>query len=304
MPNRGKILLLMGCVLAGLVLFMLPGRLPDPIYEGRPLPGWLDMLDSRQGRVPSFEERDKAAHAIRQIGTNALPLLLAWLAYEPPISRYHLMPICQKLPQWILVSRPVQTVLSNRKAEERAQAAMEAFKVLGPAATPAIPELIRRTGLNKSLARRDRALLALAHLGQPAVPTISDLLSKPDGADSLWVMACVRDLGTNAHPLVPILVQNLRHTNWFAAMIAARMLGDLKLGPNVVVPALAQSLQDPRREVRMVAPEALMDFGGLAWQTLPALSNALTDPDPDVRGNAARAIQMIARKATANSSAP
>jgi HEAT repeat protein len=130
------------------------------------------------------------------------------------------------------------------------------------------------------------------------------LLSKPDGAASLWVMACIRDLGTNARSLVPILVQNLRHTNWFAAMINARILGELRFDPDLSVPALAKCLQDRRREVRMEAPRALMEFGELARVALPALSNALSDPDPDVRGNAARAIQTIASRAPPSAPAP
>jgi hypothetical protein len=304
MRRRKKLLILTGCTFAALVVLIVAKREREPSYEGRPLSAWLAMYGPRQGRTPPASEREKAADAIRQIGTNALLWLLAWVAYEPPISRYNLMPICQRLPQWILCSRPVQSVLSNRHAEERAQSAMGAFAILGPAAMSAIPELIRRTNLSSSPAKRDRAMLALTHLGQPAVPTMAALLSKPDGAADLWVMACIRNLGTNARPLVPILVQNLSNTNWFAATINARMLGELRFDPELVVPALTKCLQDPRREVRMESPRALMEFGELAREALPALSNALSDPDPDVRNNAARAIQAIAPRPQANAPVP
>jgi HEAT repeat protein len=136
-------------------------------------------------------------------------------------------------------------------------------------------------------------MLALAKLGPPALPTLAAQLSSPNGAGDLWLMACIRELGTNACSLVPLLVKNLNRTNWFDAMINAEMLGELKRAPDLAVPALTTCLNDSRREVRMVAPRALMQFGELARESLPALTNALTDPDPDVRGNAARAIPRI-----------
>jgi HEAT repeat protein len=110
------------------------------------------------------------------------------------------------------------------------------------------------------------------------------------------MLDCVRLVGTNAGPLVPVLIINLNRTDWLAATLNADMLGELKLEPDVAVPALTKSLQDPRSEMRASAMRALGEFSELAKQALPALTNLLNDPDPDTRTNAATAIKRIAPK--------
>jgi hypothetical protein len=52
-------------------------------------------------------------------------------------------------------------------------------------------------------------MLALAKLGPPAIPTLAVQLSSTAAAGDLWVMECIRTLGTNALPLIPAIVQNV-----------------------------------------------------------------------------------------------
>jgi HEAT repeat protein len=98
-------------------------------------------------------------------------------------------------------------------------------------------------------------------------------------------------------------MQNLQHTNWRAAAVSARALGDTNFAPDLVVPALTECLHHPRREVRIEAPLALMEFGAQARSALPALSNAVVDRSFDVRKNAIIAIQQIASEALTNTPA-
>ncbi|HWW01083.1 MAG TPA: HEAT repeat domain-containing protein [Candidatus Acidoferrum sp.] len=268
-------------------------REPEPSYKRRRLSEWVALY----GNYPAFKSpalKREPAQAIHQIGTNALPSLLTWIAYEPSPWRKKAQGLFGKLPSWIARSRPVTALLSYGDATARSQNAMQAFEVLGPLAAPAIPELTRRISLTNSPDARNRALAALAHLGAQAVPIMARVLSNPADAKSMWVLFCVEAMGTNAQPLLPILVKNLQHPDCELAEDNAYILGSLKLDAPLIVPALIACLQDPRRDLRMEAPYALSKFGNLARQALPALTNALCDPDPDVRRNAASAIAAIA----------
>jgi HEAT repeat protein len=248
------------------------------------------MLDST-----SQEQADQVRDAIQQLGTNAVPSLLIWLNYEPPIFRYHLTPICQRLPRIIGLNRYVQRLLIDRQAEARAIQSEQALPILGEAAAPAIPELVRRASAPWSpySMRRGSALTTLANLGAPATAPLAVQLSSPGGAADKEVIFCVSLIGTNARPLVPLLIKNLNHTNWTAALYSAVALGNLRLEPQLVVPALTNSLNHPRSDVRTESAFALAKFGLTAKDALPALTNALNDPDPQVRTNAARAIEQI-----------
>ena len=57
------------------------------------------------------------------------------------------------------------------------------FKILGPAAAPAIPELqriLRASYINKMISTADLAEVSLAYIGQPAVPSVTAMLGDPN----------------------------------------------------------------------------------------------------------------------------
>jgi HEAT repeat protein len=257
MWKRRKVVIAVACMAAVAALSSLRLREPEPTYHGRPLSEWIEQYRLKGGREyspphfsPDFSpfEEAVAAEAIQHIGTNAIPWLLDWMSYKPATNRF---PICNQLPKWMLGSRPMQYLLRDDATAGRAWDAELAFGALGPTASPAIPELSRLAALSKSPVRRDSAISALASLGKPAVPSLAALLSTPDPAVSRAVMLRLSDLETNPRAFVPLLVQNLGHTNSFVATTSARTLAELKLDPEMVVPALTRCLQDPRREVRM-----------------------------------------------------
>src|SRR2546422_797856 len=69
----------------------------EPAYAGRPLSEWVLLyarLDPVKAGSPATSE---AAQAIRHIGTNALPLMVRWIQYEPPRWKHVLKPIAAKL---------------------------------------------------------------------------------------------------------------------------------------------------------------------------------------------------------------
>ena len=161
----------------------------EPVYHGRRLGEWLmdlpwTMPDGTKYSVnssrshgtvyvvghqmPLFEvkttggsstdEEEKALEAIRQIGTNALPRLVALLrAKDFPLK------------PWIaaLASRlPYVEVRITLAFQRRAQA-LTALVALGPAAKPAVPALLKMTG-DRSPSVRDAAKHALKQIDSAA----------------------------------------------------------------------------------------------------------------------------------------
>jgi hypothetical protein len=305
MTRRRKWMLVAVCALVACVVVAMLARESEPSYGGKRLSDWVAVhgLGTRvrdEHVFASVADRELAADAIRHIGTNAFPWLFAWMDCEPAAWRYKVGPTFQKLPAWIRHSPPWLWLIGRDKANERSQNAGRAFAALGPMAAPVVPELTRRINQTNSTFRRNVALIALSSLGPLAVPTMRSVLSNPERAGDLWVMECIRNMGTNARPLVPLLVQNVQHTNWFAAGENVRMLGHLKMEPELVVPALTKGLKDVRYEVRRQIADALREFGQLARPSVPALLEALNDSDLDARRNATNALMRIAPEVLTN----
>jgi hypothetical protein len=97
--RRRVILILLACLMAGVVAFIVwPGE-REPEYQGKKLSEWLTLysqtFSDESGRK---EAHASAAQAVRHIGTNAIPYLLKWIRYETPDWRNKLESHIEKLP--------------------------------------------------------------------------------------------------------------------------------------------------------------------------------------------------------------
>jgi hypothetical protein len=258
----------------------------EPRYGGRSLGAWL-----RRYRMPSFpgaEERKETDQAIRHIGTNAIPYLLEYIQYEPPVWRTRTAVDVNELHR-----RLGRSWRWRDRRVERAEGAAVAFQVLGADAEGAVGELARLMRQTNSRATQYRAVYALPFLGAKSIPPLLAVLTSQQTDVRPLVIGSLRPLGTNARPLVPALIQCLKGRDWLVSESAAQVLADLKMEPASVVPALIESLQDPRPSVRVSSAQALPEFGPDARPALPALTNLLNDPNPTMRQAAANAISRL-----------
>ena len=79
--NRRKLIAVVLLAFAALVVCVLVFQNREPAWQGRTLSAWLRDFDADRP-----ETRASAADAIRQIGTNALPLILQRLQHRDPRS--------------------------------------------------------------------------------------------------------------------------------------------------------------------------------------------------------------------------
>ncbi len=267
-PSPKAIFILFGVTALGLMSWgWLRSR--EPIYQGRRLSSWLEEL-RRSWPDPSSEQ---SAQAIRAIGTDALPYLMAGLKARDSMLKLNLAG-SQRDQNGI--------ELQVRMVERQRDSALKGFFVLGPAAKPAILELGRLLGEERSLALN--ALIALVNIGKDSMAVLADACGHTNqdirvaAAVTLSQLASGRALYTSTE-FQDDLMASVRH---FALGCARED-----------IPGLIPELSDPRPAVRRATAEALEIYFGVAESAMPALTKLLKDPDESVSEAAVKALKAI-----------
>jgi hypothetical protein len=266
---------------AALLAFELRDR--EPTYKGHPLSYWVQ----KDPAATTLAFADHYTEAITNIGTNALPLLLKWIAYEPSPFHAKAAHLVKIVPyRW----RPRLITQS----EELAVGASVAFEVLGPLATNAISTLtmLATNSRNDSLTERSaRALVSIGPLALPALMTISTNSQVPGRHYAIYFTMA---LGTNARPAIPFLIGRLSDPDTKVVSSACMAMSSLRLAPETCVPALTNLLTSPDYVCRYCASAALANFGKQSLPAIPQLQKLSKDTNPLVRAEALDALRRIA----------
>jgi HEAT repeat protein len=130
----------------------------DYVYNGKSLSEWLHELDENVDE----NTREAARKTIKQLGTNAIPPLIALLSI--PISEL----------EELLIR---QAGLPLERASFRRYAVVDGFKVLGGSAAPAIPALAKLLGdWDVGFYAAD----ALSAIGHNSMPVLLQTLTDPN----------------------------------------------------------------------------------------------------------------------------
>jgi hypothetical protein len=302
-----KILSLVACATCvALALGKLTG---EPHYKGVSLTKWLTVYRASAQRFwidlhpesSDYEspEATAAADAVRAIHSQALPVLVRWMRFEPPSWwKTSLFDYAATLPGGLQNRAPVKWLNPDR-GYERLELALTGFVILGSNAAPAIPALTKiagdPAGPGSVFARR-----ALCSMGAPAVPALTNLLAtaSPQAKDEIRI-AFAR-MGADAQAAIPTLIQDLADSDRVVAGRSAWMLGRIGLEPQLVVPALMRALEDRRDSVRQSAVFALRNYGDAARPAVPKLQDLLGDDAPLVQREARETLQAITTEALTN----
>lgn len=105
---------------------------------------------------------------------------------------------------------------------------------------------------------RERAVVAICELGEPAVPLLVGAIADWDFNVRTPAIFCLGRLGAKAKEAVPVLVKTLEDRNWIVRRYAAGALGLLATTAGDAAPALARTaVEDSSAEVRQTAALAL-----------------------------------------------
>jgi HEAT repeat protein len=243
----------MKSLLAALLVLPLSAAAQPPARpDERAVQPWIDQLNSAE-----FRQQWHAAYVLGTLGPQAaaaVPALHATL-----------------------------DVNSRRNEYARSMAAW-ALGRIGPAAAAEIPLLVETMRTTKLLAVRRSTVEALGNLGPAAKPAVSDLLKILGNEDEIsCVNAALALWKINRHAkAVPALVAMLRQGNSSQAFAAAEALGQIEADADAVAPALIGALHSRDADVRRAAARSLGQLGTAAFPSLKK-ANALRDPDAEAR---------------------
>lgn len=231
----------------------------EPRYDGKTLSEWLVVYEfGRSGSSTFSEAQQRAEVAISHMGTNALPWLVNWIQYEEqrqlPWWKSQALTIACKLHIkgsriWTATNGRVIYVpgksmlwLVDDSARKRADYAYRyGFKLVGPQAAVALPDLLRLLESTNSVvsARAGYAMVTIRRL----LPQLVGMLTNETSSVRFGAARGLSSFGSLAQE--------------FPGLDTAR-----------AVPSLVQTLKDPDLRVRKeatnalqkIAPDVLKDF--------------------------------------------
>lgn len=139
----------------------------EPGYHSKPLSFWLRGFESE-----TMEARWQSADALRQIGTNALPQLIAQL--RQPVSRQE--PRWRQTLRTLLGKQSLIKITVPRPPDRRVEA-LAALDALGPMAKAAVSGL---EALLRENPPDHRAIMVLARIGSEALPALHRALTNDE----------------------------------------------------------------------------------------------------------------------------
>ena len=271
----------MGILAAVLVLCSIGPK--EPAYHGRSLSSWLEEWGE------SYNDRtNPATIAIRAIGSNGVPILLARLAKEQsPDERKFWAVVGKVLPEsWNPLDRDIS----------RAVTAAEAINLLGMEAKSAFQTL---TNLMTIKAHRITAAIGLAGMGHEGVAVLLQALTNQDFMLRFSAANALQEAGSDFDKVVPALLEVVKiggskKENFLLRGAAASALIRLHKEPDLVVPVFSEFLTSPDAGERSWGATLLKGLGPDAKAAVPLLLKLRTDEDRDVRAAAEAALKEIA----------
>ena len=256
--------LIVAAALLGVGLF-LALRPREPVYEGRRLSEWLGdfSLRQKQDTEEPVERAKRAAEAVRQMGTNCLPVLLKMLQARDSVVK-------AKLVEWAERQSLIEFNLTS--AGDIRDQALEGFAALGPVAWPAIPQL---TQLLNRETTASVAAAALVRLGLEAIPPLAAALTNQVSAVRYEAISALGRSRLPSHDVVPILMECLHNTDSLVRVEAAEALGKRTEFPDSSVPALIQAMQDTSPAVCRSATKSLGQYRNRTKEIVPLLLRML-----------------------------
>jgi hypothetical protein len=160
-----KLLIVLACLAVITVVVVFATRDNEPQCKGLSLSEWFQASLTGSATPDDIDPE----HAVREIGTNAIPCLLKWIRCEPtPWQKT----VRRRFPKSFL-STDLGSLISGESAEKKVPYATLGFIFLGTNATTAIPELQSMLQDKTHPEIAINAIEALASTGSPAFPTLA-----------------------------------------------------------------------------------------------------------------------------------
>jgi hypothetical protein len=232
-------------------------RPKPPVFQGKDLYTWAKELRIAQQNYSDpdrWKKVEAASAAIRAIGTNALPFVMADInAHYTEMDR---------LIAWLAPKAPFLKLKPVNLAD-RWERGLRALEALGPLARPCLPELV-------SLASKSSGYIesALVAVGPGSLSSFTNLLATstfPRTGNLIGALANAvhadRIKPEQAAVALPYIIQVFRSNDSHGRGYAASALGAIHQEPQICVPLLIDGLADSTPTVRESCADSLGRFG-------------------------------------------
>lgn len=251
----------------------------EPKFENRSLSDWLMLADSAYCGT-NYVLLAQAKHAIRVIGTNALPILLQKLRYK---------------------ESDIQLKAEIEHRERRL--AKRGFESLGSAARPAIPELTRLLHADPEVSWS--SAICLSYIGPETLPALTNALASSNAAARVGAAAVLghmpkagfsSEIMRRIVPPLDVLTKDVDPRIRCSAAYSLAEIGSSKEMINQsdgVVSRLVSMMNDSDRHVRNAVAGGIKLFGKHAAVAIPHLEKLTKDSCEVVRNCAEDSIAAI-----------
>jgi HEAT repeat protein len=256
------------------------------------------LVRRAQVKGPNVTDRHRiSAYAIRALGEigpnakNAVPTLLCTLDCGVSTLRGEIAKTLGLIGPDAGEAAPAlgQILLQGREYSR------DAGHALAQIGKPGLPYLIKALQVEKPYYTREYACMALRDLGpdaQPATPHLIELLYDENPIVRMAAAETLQAIGPGARPAIPALVESVKDKDAGVRILVVKALANMEQEP-IVVSALISALTDEVPDIRTEAGKALASFGPVAKEAVPALRAAFKDVQGRVRIAAGRALWRI-----------
>jgi HEAT repeat protein len=209
------------CAFVGILVSSLNSRVP--IYQGKTVKTWLLRFSAQDPNG-----RQEAEAAFRTLGTNAVPELVRLLRADDARWRKLIWSHSSRIPRRL--RWPVMRRVSPLNAYLIRPAAARALALLGPGAAAAEPNLVRALQ-DKVNGTYWEAGTALGRIGRQSVADLTAALRDPDTLVRCAAAHGLGEVGPDAAPAVPALLQMQSQGTLNEQGIAAQSLAKISPQP-------------------------------------------------------------------------
>src|SRR5215471_6754489 len=204
MRSLRQSLTIVGCLAAttlAIVVTITIVRQREPLYQNRSLSQWLSTFSDSPHENRSSPEFIQATEAIRQIGPEAIPYLLARFKPQRKVSKVrdfiggHML---RMHPRTIFV--PLGIRILDVERNQLGGQAVVGFQALGTNAASAIPQLFRLAVDQTDESAHIWAIRALGSVGPKAIPELLQIGTNRYAPKRFLALFQLRSFGTNVLP--------------------------------------------------------------------------------------------------------
>jgi hypothetical protein len=259
-------------------------RSREPVVDGIPLRHCLFEWSQKANQWP-----ETLPPALARMDDRCVAFLVQQLDWKPSF-------LVAKLNY--LISHIADVEPFHDRPDYRALAAT-ALGLLGSRATNAIPALERMAHsyighAESGTGARGAAIAALIRLRHESVDACIDKLIDYGSRTYYDYTAAFYYLGTNAAPVVPLLVRAMEATtDEGTKCLIARALADVHSQPELSVPALASLLTHTNQRFHSLAVRCLEPFGSAARPAWDGLASCLTNSDERDLWNVTNVLRQV-----------